>query len=493
MKNYQTGLIYSMANLEEFLSKDKSMIIAPAGYGKTHTIMECLHIIGTGKKCLILTHTHAGIASIKEKMQKGGINPQKFSIETISSFALQYAKAFHFNKAEIPKAEDSNDYFNFAIGVATNILKTKPLSTVIRSSYSMLLVDEYQDCTSLQHKMILALSDILPTHILGDPLQGIFEFRNNTIVDMESDEEMQGLNQNIQTLDTPCRWNQHGSRELGQALSDIRALLLNGTPINLTTFHPHINVVIEPENGYLNPINNSNRIIWKEISNRNTDSLLFLHPISTSIYPRITFIQRFNNTVRLIESIDDKDYYKFSNYFDTQTGQKVINKIIDFTKAVSSKTVIKQWFKDNGALKNKRSDEDKIVVRKLQGIIDLIIQQKSFKNIAILISELIQLSNNKCYRAELKKDMIKALELAHAEGNTVYESMKKNRDILRRVGRSIKGRCIGTTLLTKGLEFDVVIILNAHLFTNPKHLYVALTRASKKLIVISQNPIINPH
>lgn len=64
--------------------------------------------------------------------------------------------------------------------------------------------------------------------------------------------------------------------------------------------------------------------------------------------------------------------------------------------------------------------------------------------------------------------------------------MKKNRDVLRRVGRNIKGRCIGTTLLTKGLEFDVVIVLNAHLFTNPKHLYVALTRASKKLIVISQ-------
>lgn len=89
--------------------------------------------------------------------------------------------------------------------------------------------------------------------------------------------------------------------------------------------------------------------------------------------------------------------------------------------------------------------------------------------------------------------MVKALELAHAEENTVYESMKKNRDILRRVGRNIKGRCIGTTLLTKGLEFDVVIILNAHLFTSPKHLYVALTRASKKLIVISQNSTLNPY
>ena len=481
-----------MANLEAFLSKDKSMIIAPAGYGKTHTIMECLHIFEASKKCLILTHTHAGIASIKEKMQKGSINPRKFAIDTISSFALQYSNTFHINKAEIPKIED-NDYFNFAIETAIKIFSSQPLKAVIKSSYSKLLVDEYQDCTNLQHKMILALSDILPTHILGDPLQGIFEFRNSTIVDMESDGEMQGLNQNIQTLDTPWRWNQHGTIELGQALAYIRTLLLSRTPIDLQHFHPHIHVVIEPENGFLDQINNSNRIIWNEINNRSTDSLLFLHPISTSVNPRITFIQRFSNTVRLIESIDDKDYYKFSNYFDTQTGQNLINKILDFMKIISSKTVIGEWFNDNGLLKNKRSLEDKIVTQKLQSMINSIVQQKSFKNIAVLITELVQLPNNKCYRVELKKDMIKALELAYAENNTVYESMKKNRDILRRVGRNIKGRCIGTTLLTKGLEFDVVIVLNAHLFSNSRHLYVALTRASKKLIVISQSSILNPY
>jgi DNA helicase-2/ATP-dependent DNA helicase PcrA len=96
--------------------------------------------------------------------------------------------------------------------------------------------------------MILALSDILPTHILGDPLQGIFEFRNSTLVNMESDEEMQGLNQNSQTLDTPWRWNQHNAIGLGQALAEIRTLLLNGSPVNLQNFCSQINVVIENEN-----------------------------------------------------------------------------------------------------------------------------------------------------------------------------------------------------------------------------------------------------
>ena len=468
------------------------MIIAPAGYGKTHTIMECLQISKENKKSLILTHTHAGVASLKEKMRKGGINPKKYVIDTISSFALQFTNAFHINKLAVPKPEAGSDYFNFAIITASKLFGSQPLKIVIKSSFSKLIVDEYQDCTGLQHKMILALSEILPTHIFGDPLQGIFEFRNNALVDMGSDEEMQGLNQNEQTLDTPWRWHQYGAVDLGRALGQIRTLLLNRRSINLNAFHPQINVIIDAENNFLSPRTESKRIIWQELNDKTIESLLILHPNSTSVNPRITFVQQYS-VVRLIESIDDKNYYKFSNDFDNQTGQNLISKIIDFAKAVSSKTEINKWFNDNGLLKNKRSPEDKIISKKLQSTIDLILEQKSFDNIGILISDLLRLPENKCFRVELKKDMLRALELAYVEKITAYEAMKKNRDILRRVGRNIKGKCIGTTLLTKGLEFDVVIVLNAHLFTNPKHLYVALTRASKKLIIISENPVLSPY
>lgn len=39
------------------------MLIAPAGYGKTYTIAECV-AMGDGKS-LILTHTNAGVAALK--------------------------------------------------------------------------------------------------------------------------------------------------------------------------------------------------------------------------------------------------------------------------------------------------------------------------------------------------------------------------------------------------------------------------------------------
>lgn len=58
-----------MTDLNLFLSQCQSMIVAPAGYGKTHSIAECINICSGQKTCLILTHTHAGIASLKEKLQ----------------------------------------------------------------------------------------------------------------------------------------------------------------------------------------------------------------------------------------------------------------------------------------------------------------------------------------------------------------------------------------------------------------------------------------
>ena len=52
---------------QAFVDSDKSLLVAPAGYGKTFTIVECLKHT-TGKQ-LILTHTHAGIAAIKENTE----------------------------------------------------------------------------------------------------------------------------------------------------------------------------------------------------------------------------------------------------------------------------------------------------------------------------------------------------------------------------------------------------------------------------------------
>ena len=144
-----------MFDIQDFVSKQKSLLIAPAGYGKTHTISESLK--NTIGRQLILTHTHAGVSSIKEKLKKAQIASHNFNVETITSFAQKYVLAFYIKKDEIPEQEDSNAYYPFIVKEAANIIKLKPIIEVISSTYSGLFVDEYQDCTVEQHKLILSL------------------------------------------------------------------------------------------------------------------------------------------------------------------------------------------------------------------------------------------------------------------------------------------------------------------------------------------------
>jgi len=86
-----------------------------------------------------------------------------------------------------------------------------------------------------------------------------------------------------------------------------------------------------------------------------------------------------------------------------------------------------------------------------------------------------------------------SLENAHFSGSTVLEAMKNHRNTIRKMGRKLYGKCIGTTLLTKGLEFDTVIVLDADNFKDSKNLYVALSRCSKRLIVVSNKSKLNPY
>jgi hypothetical protein len=59
------------------------------------------------------------------------------------------------------------------------------------------------------------------------------------------------------------------------------------------------------------------------------------------------------------------------------------------------------------------------------------------------------------------------------------------------LGRPLPRRAVGSTLLLKGLEAELVVILIADTL-NARNLYVAMTRGSKRIIVCSLSPVLNP-
>ena len=76
--------------------------------------------------------------------------------------------------------------------------------------------------------------------------------------------------------------------------------------------------------------------------------------------------------------------------------------------------------------------------------------------------------------------------IAQINNISMFEAMKLQKTRLRHQGRSVDGLCFGTTLLTKGLEFETVIIWDAHKFEDVKNFYVAISRACKRLIIMTE-------
>lgn len=496
---------------QAFVDRDKTLLVAPAGYGKTHTIVECLKY--TTKRQLILTHTHAGVASIKEKIKKSSIASNRYNVETISSFAQKYVNAFYVG-TDTPNQENSREYHPFIIDKAAIIFKSNVIKNVIKATYAGLFVDEYQDCTKSQHEMIIALSESLRTHILGDPLQGIFNF-NGDLVDFDTD--LSGF-ERLPNLSTPHRWHQDDNNDnLGEKLKEIRSLIEQEAVIDFSSIDIEglyiINVspddLRNPGSEYRKCLN---KLILNPDNNPDFDSLLVIVPEYEQVknngqkVPKGGINDRaqirvqidYSKSLTLLEAIDDRSFYSLAKKIDSlnsiiERARKPIKKIKeDVLKKIFNKSELNNWFNEND-IKNKRNDADKITADKLRKVIDPFISNPSAENMNSIILELKNNLKIKYKRDGLLYAILKTLKQAALEETSVYEAMKNHRNVIRRSGRKITGKCIGTTLLTKGLEFDTVAILDADKINCPKHLYVALTRCCKNLIVFSSQNTLSPY
>src|SRR5690606_31228196 len=212
----------------------KGYVIAPAGYGKTHLIS--LAVRESKRRQLILTHTYAGVNSIKKKMMENEVSPSKYHIDTIASWALRLCLAYPSTSGwsvENPDRKQWGDLYS----ACKKILRKKFAQRILRASYAGVYVDEYQDCSKLQHALIWELAEVLPCRILGDPLQAIFDFADKPI---DWDSEIYPHFELLGTLDTPWRWKKQGSDELGEWLKEVRVLLNDGKSVDLHGTMPKV-------------------------------------------------------------------------------------------------------------------------------------------------------------------------------------------------------------------------------------------------------------
>lgn len=468
-------------NYTDLLAQQKVLVEAHAGCGKTHTIATCVSLVQG--RSLILTHTHAGVASIRAKLEKQGVDSSKYKVSTIDSYVQKYVLAFYMGN-DIPQQNDSS-YYAFILAQAVQIFKTTPVRAIIKNSYTSLFVDEYQDCTKLQHKVIMQLAGILKIYLFGDSLQGIFNFSNNPTVSFDTDIPKEFLRHRF-VLQEPYRWKD-SNEPLGQDIERIRNELESGKDIDLSQYASiKFMKIAEGE------LSQSPKREIHELISQNRE-LLFITPHHYNIEIRLNFASKYGMRISALEANTEKDFFILAQLLDNIVSNK---QIIDIKMVL--KTIFRNsigiWINlNNGKIINKKSVEDQTHSLGVKKIYSQLLNNFSLNNLKDFLIEGSKLPRVKCYRKELFADLIKSLDLAMSERFSIYEAMCQVRNKKAVLGRTIKGRYIGTTLLTKGLEFKTVVILDAQDFKDPKNFYVAISRAQEHLIIFSSKMRLHPY
>lgn len=468
------------SEINNYLKDNRSLLIAPAGHGKTTLLIKCILRLQMSKNILILTHTHAGIASIKQKMSKERISLKNVSISTITGFAQHIAILFYGQK--ILENQEDKKYFNDIQEKVLCIISLNGVLNIIKRTYSVIFVDEYQDCSISQHKIIETISSVIPTHLLGDPLQAIIRFNDEPVDFSKHLNNFKEYN----FLSIPWRWNNCGNKDLGKSVIKMRKLLLNNSEIELDDSNEFKGVFFDKHS-------TEEQNFWPTLGNillkLKSDSLLILFPpiAECGITYRAKCRQRFdfNHDFELLEAIDDKDFYKCAQTIDSlrcEGGKITGDLLIKLLEAISfNKGDVTEWFSSKG-VKHKRTEKEKCNTIKI--MYENFVQSKSFD----ALYQIIDYAHTKLKWKYKRPALLNAIKkvLHDYRESSCLERMKTYKNKIRIVGRKVKGKCIGNTWLTKGLEFDDVIILDAHKYKDCNNFYVAISRACKNLYILSK-------
>lgn len=481
--------------LSKFLNDPRGVLIAPAGHGKTYSIAQMISLVEAEKPQLILTHTHAGVASLKKKFRDQNVPSGRYNLETICSFTQRYVRSLCW-ESEILLQEDKK-YFDRVYELAVSLFSKPAVKRILKQSYSHLYVDEYQDCTKEQHKFIMLLAEELPAHLLGDPLQGIFDFNPAVpIVDFEADLSTFHL---YNFLQTPWRWKNVGKESLGQHILDQRKSLLERRQVLLRTDSEagcfiHKATSLQRVDFFLKELGPFMRQLCD-----GSNSVLVIFPaykddkvFRGTIFDRCSAkpLIDVQNKFTLIEAIDDPLYYKAAKFLDElmvhlPKAEKPYKKLQESLEQLSfGKTEIKDWITEE-KVKSKRTPDKRVLSEKLSCLAESLRQEPSVEAILIFLSMVKQDLKLRPNRADVLSSILLCLKEARENGVAILDAMKNHKNRIRRMGRKIEGHCIGTTLLTKGLEFDTVVLIEADKMKSSKDFYVAISRASRELHIFT--------
>ena len=470
-----------MAAVEiDLASIGRGLVVAPAGCGKTQLITDALARHSGAKPILVLTHTNAGVAALRGRLEKAGVKPAAYRATTLDGFAIRLISTFPQRAGHDARiVTGSRPNYDAIRDAAARLVAAGHVHDILAASYERLFVDEYQDCSIRQHALVTWLAQSLPTAIVGDPFQSIFGFGTDPLADWNT--EVIAFFPVSGELTTPWRWNNAGAPDLGNWLLSIRSNLAKGTPIDLRTAPAGVQ--------------------WIQLDGRRDDALrvaaaavdapgdtkVLIIGESTDPRGQRRFARQVDGAVT-VEAVDLRDLTDFGASLDV-SGTKALSVVAAFAENLMSNFSADDLVRTTasarvGTLGRGLSDMEQAAV--------VFEEEPTLFRVADLLVAINRAGGVRCYRPAVLAAAQRALQLAGSTGGPSFqEATVAIREQSRLVGRPLARRSVGSTLLLKGLEADISVVLNAGAL-NARNLYVAMTRGSRRVLVCSESPILNP-
>ncbi|WP_273649039.1 UvrD-helicase domain-containing protein [Pseudomonas aeruginosa] len=460
---------------------NRGTVTAPAGCGKTQLIAHALASHRGSKPILVLTHTNAGVAALRGRLDRAGVPHSAYRLSTIDGWAIRLIASFPGRSGHDPDilrlATPARDY-PAVREAAWKLLQTGHVSEVLKASYAQLIVDEYQDCSVPQHYIVYFLSLILPTCVLGDPMQAIFGFRGNALADWN--QQVCAHFPVVAELATPWRWRNAGAEALGLWLLEARRLLAAGQQVDLRT-GPAAHVTwtqVTPSNDH------AQRLAAARTAPPTPDGHVLLIADSRNRAIQQNFASQTPGA-STVEAVDLQDLITFGSCFDVASPD-ALGQLLTLAQSVMTNVGVPELTRrlDSLARGTARNPPSEAESRALA-----FLHAPSSAAAAALLSELRAMPSVRVHRPAILYSVLKALREAAPGTIPLAEAARRVREENRLLGRPLPKRAVGSTLLLKGLEAEVAVVLNTENM-NAQHLYVAMTRGSMKLVVCSPDAMV---
>lgn len=467
----------------DLLSIDRGSVTAPAGCGKTQLIADALTRYQGTKPVLILTHTNAGVAALRGRLASAGVSSKRYRLATIDGWAMRLIGTFPSRSGHDPSLlspdSPSLDYPGIRLAAA-RFLSTMHVSDILSASYAHLIVDEYQDCTDSQHDIVSNASEMLPTCVLGDPMQAIFDFGDNVLP--RWNEDVCDFFPPSGELATPWRWINASSESLGDWLLDVRRDLSNGNSVDLDKAPPAVR--------WIQLTGKDDRRAQREAARfrlpGRVGSVLVIGDSKSPVGQRDIASQTPGAVT--VEAVDMKDLVEFGRTFDI-TAQSAITHLVRYARRLMTNVRAPEFLRriktlTRGSARKPPSDAEKAALE--------FIESPSELTAISLLDRIKKQPDVRVYRPTILRALIKSLKLCSGSSDlTLHDAVIQAREDYRFGARRVSRRAVGSTLLLKGLEADVSVVLNADKL-NRQNLYVAITRASKSIVICSRSSKLDP-